>query len=215
MGHCCFHGGGAGSYRQPCTVSPEVCDSTILGLEDTLVALRQPEADSQGGSEQVREIRETIDPKTYLDVSQGSAKLASFFLRHGKQLDFQLARNASLTTFRNRPFILRGAFNNRWTPKAVAPFRFYLQIDRDPVVRRIVDRQNPTRREWSAPMRSALTEDYALVARAPEPETGQMMVVVAGLGEKGSAAALEFVTNPKYLDRFASQAPAGWERRNW
>jgi hypothetical protein len=186
----------------------------VLVLEDTLVALRQPEADSQGGSEQVREIRETIDPKTYLDVSQGSAKLASFFLRHGKQLDFQLARNASLTTFRNRPFILRGAFNNRWTPKAVAPFRFYLQIDRDPVVRRIVDRQNPTRREWSAPMRSALTEDYALVARAPEPETGQMMVVVAGLGEKGSAAALEFVTNPKYLDRFASQAPAGWERRN-
>jgi len=41
-----------------------------------------------------------------------------------------------------------------------------------------------------------------------------MMLVIAGLGEKGSAAALECVTNPKYLDRFAAQAPAGWERRN-
>jgi hypothetical protein len=41
-----------------------------------------------------------------------------------------------------------------------------------------------------------------------------MMLVIAGLSEQGSAAALEFVTNPRYLDQFASQAPAGWERRN-
>lgn len=63
-------------------------------------------------------------------------------------------------------------------------------------------------------MTPGLTEDYALIARALEPERGQMVVVIAGLGEKGSAAALEFVTNPKYFDRFASQAPAGWEKRN-
>ena len=43
-----------------------------------------------------------------------------------------------------------------------------------------------------------------MIARAPQPETGQMMVVIAGLGEKGSAAALEFVTNPKYFERFAA-----------
>ena len=63
-------------------------------------------------------------------------------------------------------------------------------------------------------MVSSLTEDYALIARAVEPETGQMMLVIAGLSEKGSAAALEFVTNPRYLERFASQAPVGWEQRN-
>ena len=63
-------------------------------------------------------------------------------------------------------------------------------------------------------MKTPLTEDYALIARAPYPETGQMMLVIAGLGPKGSAAAMEFVTNPKYLDRFKAQAPPGWERRN-
>lgn len=61
---------------------------------------------------------------------------------------------------------------------------------------------------------SGLTEDFALIARAAEPQTGQMMLVIAGLSEKGSAAALEFVTNPKYLDRFAATASPGWERRN-
>jgi len=40
------------------------------------------------------------------------------------------------------------------------------------------------------------------------------MLVIAGLSEKGSAAALEFVTNPKYLAQFAAAAPDGWERRN-
>jgi hypothetical protein len=63
-------------------------------------------------------------------------------------------------------------------------------------------------------MVARLTEDYALIARAAEPQTGQMMLVIAGLSEKGSAAALEFVTNPKYLAQFAAAAPAGWERRN-
>ena len=63
-------------------------------------------------------------------------------------------------------------------------------------------------------LRLSKKADYALIARATEPETGQMMVVIAGLGEQGTAAALEFVTNPRYLQRLAEQAPAGWHRRN-
>jgi len=149
-------------------------------------------------------------------VSELSAKLASFLAASGKRLDIELARNITVAKLRTRPFILRGAFNNPWTLRAVAPFRFYLQVDRDrdPRVRRIVDRQSPMRRDWTAPIGSTLTQDYALIARAPHPETGRMMLVIAGLSDKGTAAALEFVTNPKYLSRFAAGAPAGWERRN-
>lgn len=180
-------------------------------ITDTLVALQSPQASARDGS---REVRESIDPKTYLNVNEESAKLASFLLTQGKHLDYELARNVTLAGLRTRPFILKGAFNNQWTQRAVSPLRFYFQLDRNPLVRRIIDRQNPERRDWAAPMVSGLTEDYALIARAPEPETGQMMLVIAGLGEKGTAAALEFVTNPRYLDRFSAQAPKGWERRN-
>lgn len=197
-------------FWAPILQSPDA----ILVLEDTLFAPREPQSDARSVANQDSAVRETIDPKTLLNVSEQSAKLASFFHGYGKQLEFQLARNASLATLRRRPFVLKGAFNNQWTPRAVAPFRFYLQLDRAPLVRRIIDRQNPARHDWSAPMVSGITEDYAIIARAAEPETGQMMVVIAGLGEKGSAAALEFVTNPTYLDRFAAQAPAGWERQN-
>ena len=159
-------------------------------------------------------MRETIDPNTYLHVNEESAKLASFLIGRRKNLDYELARNVALAGLRNRPFILKGAFNNQWTQRAVSPFRFYFQLDRNPLVRRIVDRQNPESRDWSAPMEPRLMEDFALIVRAPEPETGQMMLVIAGLGEKGTAAAQEFVTNPIYIERFASQAPKGWERQN-
>jgi hypothetical protein len=40
------------------------------------------------------------------------------------------------------------------------------------------------------------------------------MVVIAGLGERGGAAATEFLTNPQYMERFDAQAPHGWEHRN-
>jgi hypothetical protein len=183
----------------------------VLVVTDTLVGLREPQTDSGDGS---RPVRETIDPNTYLHVNEESAKLASFLIGRRKNLDYELARNVTLAGLRNRPFILKGAFNNQWTQRAVSPFRFYFQLDRNPLVRRIVDRQNPERRDWSAPMEPRLMEDFALIVRAPEPETGQMMLVIAGLGEKGTAAAQEFVTNPIYIERFASQAPKGWERQN-
>jgi hypothetical protein len=183
----------------------------VLVVADTWMGVSQPQPGSNVSSGAVREI---MDPNVFLRVSEQSAKLAAFLGSQGKHVDHELARNVTLGKLRSRPFILRGAFNNQWTPRAVAPFRFYFQLDRNPLVRRIVDRQDPNRRDWAAPMTSVLAEDYALIARAPQPETGQMMVVVAGLGEKGSAAALEFVTNPKYLERFAAQAQAGWERRN-
>jgi len=184
---------------------------SVLVVADTWLGTSQPQTGSDASSGTVREI---MDPNVFLRVSEQSAKLAAFLGSQGKHVDHELARNVTLGKLRSRPFILRGAFNNQWTPRAVAPFRFYFQLDRNPLVRRIVDRQDPNRRDWASPMTSVLAEDYALIARAPQPETGHMMVVIAGLGEKGSAAALEFVTNPKYLERFAAQAQAGWEKRS-
>ncbi len=183
----------------------------VLVVTDTLFGLREARTDFADGAPAIREI---VDPKVFLNVSEQSAKLAAFLGAQGKHVDHELARNVTLASLRARPFILIGAFNNQWTLRAVAPFRLYFQLDHDPLVRRIVDRQNPGRREWAAPITPGIAEDYALIARAPEPESGQMMLVIAGLSEKGSAAALEFVTNPKYLERFAAQASPGWERRN-
>jgi hypothetical protein len=160
-------------------------------------------------------VEEILDPNLFLIVNEGNSRLAAWFGAHGKTLEYDLARNVTLAKLRERPFILKGAFNNPLTLRAVAPLRYSLNLDRNDrtaVVRQIVDRQNPAR-HWDSPM-GDLAKDYALIVRAPEPRTGQTMVVIAGLGERGGAAATEFLTNPQYMERFDAQAPRGWEHRN-
>jgi hypothetical protein len=158
------------------------------------------------------QVEEVIDPKLFLIVNEGNSRIAAYLGANGKSLEYELARNVTVAKLRMRPFILKGAFNNPLTVQAASSMRYFLNLDRTALVRQIVDRQDPSR-HWDSPM-TDLSKDYALIVRAPEPSTGQMMIVIAGLGERGGAAATEFLTNPKYMERFAAQAPRGWEHRN-
>jgi hypothetical protein len=40
------------------------------------------------------------------------------------------------------------------------------------------------------------------------------VLLLAGFGRDGTAAAGEFVTEPKYLEPLASRAPSGWSGKN-
>jgi hypothetical protein len=155
-----------------------------------------------------------LDPNLYLLLTNLHARMGSFLQAHGKKFDFELAEETKIARLRSAPFVLMGAFNNSWTLRTTKPFRYYPQLDRDHLVRQIVDRENPSRGEWRVPMSPGITEDYALIARAVDPLTGQWMIVVAGMGEKGGAAATDFVTTPKYLETVSRQAPRDWARRN-
>ncbi len=188
--------------------APALTNSPTLVVMETLMGV--PKSDGASNTHQVTEI---LDPKLYLIVNDSNSRLASYFASNGSSLEYELARNITLARLRPHPFILRGAFNNPLTWQAVASFPYYLNLDRNTLVRQIVDRQAPAR-HWDAPLTGVLSRDYALIARAPEPRTGQTMFVIAGLGERGGAAATEFVTNPHDMERFAALAPKGWENRN-
>jgi hypothetical protein len=155
-----------------------------------------------------------LDPKLYLLLTDLHARMGSFLQAHGKKFDFELADDTKIARLRRAPFVLMGAFNNSWTLRATKSFRYYPELDREHRVREIVDRENPLRRDWRVPMSPGIAEDYALIARAVDSVTGQWMMVVAGMGEKGGAAATEFVTEPNYLERLARLAPRDWDRRN-
>jgi len=189
--------------------APTLKNSPVLVVMETLMGVPKPAA----GAPATQQVTEILDPKLFLIVNDSNSRLASYFAANGSSLEYELARNTTLARLRPHPFILRGAFNNPLTLQAVASFPYYLNLDRNTLVRQIVDRQAPARR-WDAPLAGTLSRDYALIARAPEPRTGQTMFVIAGLGERGSAAATEFVTNPHDMDLFAAQAPKGWEDRN-
>jgi hypothetical protein len=113
--------------------------------------------------------------------------------------------------------VLIGAFNNDWTMRTTATLRYTFQMDKQAQNYWIQDRQAPGKRDWGINMGlpyQRLTEDYALVARFLDPATERMVVVAGGVGQYGTVAAGEFLTNPRYLETDAARLPAGWERRN-
>ena len=79
------------------------------------------------------------------------------------------------------------------------------------------DRKNPSRNDWSIDLSTPFdqpTTDYALVVRALDPKTGQVVISAAGLTHFGTLAAAEFLTNPEQLKKLSTHQPGGWTQEN-
>ncbi|SPE33931.1 conserved hypothetical protein [Candidatus Sulfopaludibacter sp. SbA3] len=134
-----------------------------------------------------------------------------------KKLDIRRAAAFTLTDLRKGPVILVGAFNNSWTMRLDDDLRFTYQMNTYTHVGMIRDRQNPSNHSWvhdPSVLYASISQDYAVVSRFLDPLTEKMVVVVAGMGRDGTIAAGEFVTEPRYLEKLASRAPAHWDRKN-
>jgi hypothetical protein len=57
-------------------------------------------------------------------------------------------------------------------------------------------------------------QDYAIVARFMDPNTGKLAVVAAGIGRGGTIAAGEFLTDPGNLAQLAGAARAAGNKTN-
>jgi hypothetical protein len=167
------------------------------------------------------------DPPTYLDVMQQDrmafadaltmARLSGLLQENRRKLDIRRSTEFNLADFRRGPAILIGAYNNPWTMRLGDQLRYTFQRNPGSKEGVIGDRQNPSKPLWHHnPYQpySQIFQDWAIVSRFVDSRTEQMVVVVAGMGKDGTAAAGEFVTDPRYLQMLADRAPKGWERRN-
>jgi hypothetical protein len=134
-----------------------------------------------------------------------------------RNLDIRRADVFTLTDLRRGPVILVGAFNNPWTMRLNKDLRFTFEWDAETRTGIIRDRHNPSNRSWAlnpGMPDSKISRDYAVVSRFLNPLTEKIEVTVAGIGHRGTIAAGEFVTQPRYLEMLASRAPRNWERTN-
>lgn len=142
-------------------------------------------------------------------------RLTGLLQTKGKMFHLRGQLSADFADLRDGPVVLVGAFDNDWTMRLMGPLRFSFARDHDTFW--IKDREHPSRRDRAANYRTPylnVTEDYALISRTLDANTGRMAVVAGGLTGYGTIAAGEFVTNPVYLEAMAKGAPKGWERRN-
>jgi hypothetical protein len=150
--------------------------------------------------------------------AEALAHLAAFL--GGAHKTFQVRRPPiSLADLRQGPVILIGAFNNEWTIRLTGDLRFRFEHDPRPdsSLYWIADRLHPENRDWSfdygKPADTA-TQDFALISRVPDPNTGRELITAAGIAKYGTVAAGEFLTNPGLLAEFDRRAPKGWTRKN-
>lgn len=143
-----------------------------------------------------------------------AAMLSGLFGHLGKPSELRLSEDTSYSEISDEPTVLIGAFTNRWTLQSVRqePF-FFVQKGPD----RLIEERDGQHRQWTPPNLRAdgkTGEDFALVSRLVDSETGKFLVTAAGVTGFGSRAAGYFLTRPDLLARALSRIPPDWSRKN-
>ncbi|MBV8833251.1 MAG: hypothetical protein JO108_28985 [Acidobacteriaceae bacterium] len=143
------------------------------------------------------------------------ARFAGVMQARGKRYRIVSQSEATYADLRSSPVVLIGLLNNDWTKRLVG-LRFTAErIGPGKVL--IRDHSNPSRADWFIDYYKPVLEiskDYALVLRATDPKTEQIVVAAGGMSVFGTLAAAEFLTNSNEFRKLAASAPKGWANKN-
>jgi hypothetical protein len=152
------------------------------------------------------------------------ARVVGALEARNKQVLIRRGSSSSFSDLREGAVVLIGAFNNEWSLRLTRQLRYSLAMDVDKHLIYIRDAKNPASRNWSwgtnqprEPVTGANSpklQDFALISRIHDSETGHVVVVIGGLYTYGTEAAGEFLNNPDLMQAIATQARASGDRQN-
>lgn len=129
-------------------------------------------------------------------------------LRFGADLDF--------SQLREQPSLLLGGFSSPWTSEMTRGLRFNLLQNPDGNDGAyVVDTQ--TARRWG-PIKSQngySDQDYAILCRLFDSNSGQIVFIAAGICTFGTESAAEILFSPALFSQLIKDAPKNWETKNF
>jgi hypothetical protein len=143
--------------------------------------------------------------------------IAGYFATEKHDSRYRLSKKLTLDDLRQGPSVLIGGLDNQWSLRALAPLRYKFFGDNKRNFW-IVDSKNPANHQWSLALDtpySQVRHDYAIVARLHDEDTGEVEVIVAGIGMCGTAAAGELLVNPQQLEELKRRVGAGFKSRDF
>jgi len=145
------------------------------------------------------------------------ARIAGLLEGHGKRFRVRGEGATSFTDLRETPAILIGAFDNRWTLSAASSLRFTFRKESSQDTDMVRDRDHPDRTGWK--LKGAwpywdIENDYAIVSRILDVDTGRPVVIAAGITQFGTMATGEFLTDPECWSDVLSRLPRNWQTKN-
>lgn len=144
------------------------------------------------------------------------ARIVGILEAQNKQVLIHRGEVISFSDLRQGAAVLIGAFNNEWSLRLTRHLRYSLAMDEEKHLIYIRDAKSPSSRTWSwgtnqprvpaTGANSPKIEDYALISRFENSETGHVVVVIGGLYTYGTEAAGEFFMHPDMMQAIAKEA---------
>jgi len=142
------------------------------------------------------------------------ARIVGELRQHGKRVSIRKQVDSTFSELREGPVVLVGAFNNEWSLRLTRQMRYTLALDLDKHLIYIRDSKHPEARNWSWTTNQPFVpqgslggpplNDYALISRIWNSETGHVVVCVGGLYTYGTEAAGEFLADSQRMQAIAS-----------
>lgn len=136
------------------------------------------------------------------------------FLDHAKRpARVQIGNGAGFEDLRKAPAVLVGFSYNQWKDLNRG-MRFTIDPDNEEF---FGISENGAPSKWRIalhPDDPKLDEDYAIVSRIFDRDTGQVLVQVSGISHYGTEGAADLITDPDLFRQALHDAPDGWQKMN-
>jgi hypothetical protein len=137
------------------------------------------------------------------------ARISAWLAGNHRDSEIRFGNDISFSDLKRSPAVLIGAFQNRWTLQMMSGQRFAFEtVGTTPGVR---DRQ--TGKTWTLPHlkeNGSTDEDYVIITRVLHSDTGQFIVVAAGITQYGCHAAADILTDSDFLAEAVSHLRRDW-----
>lgn len=148
-----------------------------------------------------------------LGTAHALARTSAWLGSKHKDSEIRFGNDLSFNELRKSPAVLIGAFQNRWTLEFTRGLRFVYETTSG--VPGIRDTQ--TGKQWLLPQlkdTGETNEDYILISRISNSDTGQFLILVAPLTQYGCQSVGEILTKPALLAEALKGAKPGWQKRS-
>ena len=186
-------------------------------LQDTGVRLRDA-ANPDQPRWHAFTIRDNAFTTVALDNVQVLLNLVSVLDLHHKAYVAKSEQATSLADLRTAPAVFIGGFDNAWTLRMTNKLRYRFANDAEMHYPRIIDSVEPNKPGWVSDQNlvgsTGSYQDYGIVARFVDRDTGRPAIIATGIGRCASLAAGQFVSTPTSLKELEEMARAHGNKPN-
>lgn len=161
--------------------------------------------------------RETGEPTDRVGIGPAAVvqHAADFLNRHNHPYRLRFGTDLNFSELKEQPSLLLGGFSSKWTTEWTRGLRFCFAWNDEIGARAIIDSQ--TNKVWhpvNAKPNGYADQDYGILCRLFNAESGQIELIAGGITTFGTEGAGDALFNPNVIATVVKNAPLHWETRN-